>query len=63
LKEQLEKLELIASPFDKPDPFLDGLMKLSPEDADVRGVPAKYNNNKRKANPIKFSYFRKHSRP
>jgi hypothetical protein len=50
LKEQLEKLELIASPFDKPDPFLDGLMKLSPEDADVRGVPAKYNNNKRKEN-------------
>jgi hypothetical protein len=36
LKEQMDKLEMLASPFNnKPDPFFEGLMKLSPEEADV----------------------------
>jgi hypothetical protein len=41
LKEQLEKLELLASPFDKRDTFLEGLMKLSPEEADVCGLSSR----------------------
>uniref|UniRef100_A0A915M1C9 MATH domain-containing protein n=1 Tax=Meloidogyne javanica TaxID=6303 RepID=A0A915M1C9_MELJA len=41
LKEQIAKLELIASPFEKPDPLLlEGIMKLSPEEADKALVKA-----------------------
>uniref|UniRef100_A0A183CFP5 MATH domain-containing protein n=1 Tax=Globodera pallida TaxID=36090 RepID=A0A183CFP5_GLOPA len=40
LKDQIAKLEMIASPFEKHDPFLEELMKIDPKEADNALVKA-----------------------